>query len=97
MMDKNKYLDLINKSIKSPEEAPTIMKELISVVEEDYNEFESLKSNLDNSNNKIRSLQDTNMKLFLSQTNQKEEEQEEKEMTPDEVVNDFIKTITGGN
>lgn len=96
-MDKNKYLDLINKSIKSPEEAPTIMKELISVVEEDYNEFESLKSNLDNSNNKIRSLQDTNMKLFLSQTNQKEEEQEEKEMTPDEVVNDFIKTITGGN
>lgn len=96
-MDKNKYLDLINKSIKSPEEAPTIMKELISVVEEDYNEFESLKSNLDNSNDKIRNLQDTNMKLFLSQTTQKEEEQEEKEMTPDEVVNDFIKTITGGN
>ena len=96
-MDKNKYLDLINKSIKSPEEAPTIMKELISVVEEDYNEFESLKSNLDNSNDKIRNLQDTNMKLFLSQTTQKEEEQEEKEMTPDEVVDDFIKTITGGN
>ena len=96
-MDKNKYLDLINKSIKSPEEAPTIMKELISVVEEDYNEFESLKSNLDNSNDKIRNLQDTNMKLFLSQTNQKEEEQEDKEMTPDEVVDDFIKTITGGN
>ena len=96
-MDKNKYLDLINKSIKSPEEAPTIMKELISVVEEDYNEFESLKSNLDNSNDKIRNLQDTNMKLFLSQTTQKEEEQEDKEMTPDEVVDDFIKTITGGN
>ena len=96
-MDKNKYLDLINKSIKSPEEAPTIMKELISVVEEDYNEFESLKSNLDNSNDKIRNLQDTNMKLFLSQTTQKEEEQEDKEMTPDEVVEDFIKTITGGN
>ena len=96
-MDKNKYLDLINKSIKSPEEAPAIMKELITVVEEDYNEFESLKSNLDNSNNKIRNLQDTNMKLFLSQTTQKEEEQEDKEMTPDEVVDDFIKTITGGN
>ena len=96
-MDKNKYLDLINKSIKSPEEAPAIMKELITVVEEDYNEFESLKSNLDNSNNKIRNLQDTNMKLFLSQTTQKEEEQEDKEMAPDEVVDDFIKTITGGN
>ena len=95
-MDKNKYIDLINKSIKSPEEAPTIMKELISVVEEDYNEFENLKSTLDNSNDKIRNLQDTNMKLFLSQTNQKEEEIEEKELTPDEVINDFINNLKGG-
>ena len=96
-MIKNDYLELINKSIKSPEEAPSIMKELISIVEKDFNEYESLKSSIEESNNKIRSLQDTNMKLFLSQTNQKEQEIEEKEMTPDEVVNDFIKTITGGN
>lgn len=96
-MVKNDYLELINKSIKSPEEAPSIMKELISIVEKDFNEYESLKSSIEDSNNKIRSLQDTNMKLFLSQTSQKEEEQEDKEMTPDEVVNDFIKTITGGN
>ena len=96
-MIKNDYLELINKSIKSPEEAPSLMKELISIVEKDFNEYESLKSSIEESNNKIRSLQDTNMKLFLSQTNQKEEEQEDKEMTPDEVVNDFIKTITGGN
>ena len=96
-MEKNKYLELIKKSIKYPEEAPTIMKELISIVEEDYNEYESMKTHVEDSNNKIRSLQDTNMKLFLSQTSQKEEEQEDKEMTPDEVVNDFIKTITGGN
>ena len=96
-MEKNKYLELINKSIKSPEEAPAIMKELISIVEKDCDEYESIKKHVEDSNNKIRSLQDTNMKLFLSQTNQKEEEQEEKEMTPDEVVDDFIKTITGGN
>ena len=96
-MEKNKYLELINKSIKSPEEAPSIMNELISIVEEDYNEYETMKSNVEEANNKIRSLQDTNMKLFLSQTNQKEEEQEEKELTPDEVVEDFIKTIIGGN
>ena len=96
-MEKNKYLELINKSIKSPEEAPSIMNELISIVEEDYNEYETMKSNVEEANNKIRSLQDTNMKLFLSQTTQKEEEQEEKELTPDEVVEDFIKTITGGN
>ena len=96
-MEKNKYLELINKSIKSPEEAPTIMKELISIVEKDCDEYESMKTHVEESNNKIRNLQDTNMKLFLSQTSQKEEEQEDKEMTPDEVVDDFIKTITGGN
>ena len=96
-MIKNDYLELINKSIKSPEEAPSLMKELISIVEKDYAEYETIKKCVEDSNNKIRSLQDTNMKLFLSQTTQKEEEQEEKEMTPDEVVNDFIKTITGGN
>ena len=96
-MVKTDYLELINKSIKSPEEAPSLMKELISIVEKDCAEYETIKECVEDSNNKIRSLQDTNMKLFLSQTNQKEEEQEDKEMTPDEVVNDFIKTITGGN
>ncbi len=95
-MEKNKYLELISKSIKSPEEAPTIMKELISIVEKDCDEYESIKKYVEDSNNKIRSLQDTNMKLFLSQTSQKEEEQEDKEMTPDEVINDFINNLTGG-
>lgn len=96
-MDKNKYIDLINQSIKNPENAPNYMNDLISEIEKDSKEFENLNTINEENQKKIRELQDTNMKLFLSQTITKEVEQEEKELTPDEIIEDFIKELKGEN
>lgn len=96
-MDKNKYIDLINQSIKNPENAPNFMSDLISEIEKDASEFENIRSINEENQRKIKELQDTNMKLFLSQTTQKEEEIEEKDQTQEEIIEDFIKELKGDN
>lgn len=96
-MNKEKYIDLINQSVKNPENAPSYMNDLISEIEKDSKEFENLNTINKENQRKIRELQDTNMKLFLSQTTQQEEEPEEKEKTQDEIIEDFIKELKGEN
>ena len=41
-MNKEKYLNLINQSIKEPEKSPSLMKDLIDIIEEDTKEYENL-------------------------------------------------------
>ena len=94
-MDKEKYLNLINQSIKDPEKSPSLMKDLIDIIEEDSKEYENLTKIKEDNQKKIRELQDINMKLFLSQTNQKKEEQEEKEHTQEEIIKNFIDELKG--
>ena len=94
-MDKEKYLNLINQSIKEPEKSPSLMKDLIDIIEEDTKEYENLTKIKEENQKKIRELQDVNMKLFLSQTNKQVEESEEKEETQEEIIMNFIKELKG--
>ena len=94
-MDKEKYLKLINQSIKEPEKSPSLMKDLIDIIEEDSKEYENLTKIKEDNQKKIRELQDVNMKLFLSQTNKQTEESEEKEETQEEIIMNFIKELKG--
>lgn len=94
-MNKEKYLNLINQSIKEPEKSPSLMKDLIDIIEEDSKEYENLTKIKEENQKKIRELQDVNMKLFLSQTNKQPEEPEEKEETQDEIIMNFIKELKG--
>ena len=94
-MDKEKYLNLINQSIKEPEKSPSLMKDLIDIIEEDSKEYENLTKIKEDNQKKIRELQDVNMKLFLSQTNKHTEESEEKEETQEEIIMNFIKELKG--
>lgn len=94
-MDKEKYLNLINQSIKEPEKSPSLMKDLIDIIEEDTKEYENLTKIKEENQKKIRELQDVNMKLFLSQTNKQTEESEEKEETQEEIIMNFIKELKG--
>ena len=94
-MNKEKYLNLINQSIKEPEKSPSLMKDLIDIIEEDSKEYENLTKIKEENQKKIRELQDVNMKLFLSQTNKQPEESEEKEETQDEIIMNFIKELKG--
>ena len=94
-MDKEKYLNLINQSIKEPEKSPSLMKDLIDIIEEDSKEYENLTKIKEDNQKKIRELQDVNMKLFLSQTNKQVEESEEKEETQEEIIMNFIKELKG--
>ena len=94
-MDKEKYLNLINQSIKEPEKSPSLMKDLIDIIEEDSKEYENLTKIKEENQKKIRELQDVNMKLFLSQTNKQSEESEEKEETQEEIIMNFIKELKG--
>lgn len=94
-MDKEKYLNLINQSIKEPEKSPSLMKDLIDIIEEDSKEYENLTKIKEDNQKKIRELQDVNMKLFLSQTNKQTEESEEKEETQEEIIMNFIKELKG--
>ena len=94
-MDKEKYLNLINQSIKEPEKSPSLMKDLLDIIEEDSKEYENLTKIKEDNQKKIRELQDVNMKLFLSQTNKQTEEPEEKEETQEEIIMNFIKELKG--
>lgn len=94
-MNKEKYLNLINQSIKEPEKSPSLMKDLIDIIEEDSKEYENLTKIKEDNQKKIRELQDVNMKLFLSQTNKQTEESEEKEETQEEIIMNFIKELKG--
>ena len=94
-MNKEKYLNLINQSIKEPEKSPSLMKDLIDIIEEDSKEYENLTKIKEDNQKKIRELQDVNMKLFLSQTNKQTEESGEKEETQEEIIMNFIKELKG--
>lgn len=84
---------LITDMVSNPDESATLAASLIKQVDDDYTSMESLKKEMIEKDNKIKSLQDTNMKLFLQVTGQESPEQSQ-EKTPEEKVNDFWAQFT---
>ena len=74
------------------ENAPEVLKTMLDSVKEDLAERDTLKTLQEEQEAKIKDLQDTNIKLFLSQTG-KAEQDEDEEKTPDEVLDELFKEV----
>lgn len=74
------------------ENAPEVLKTMLDSVKEDLAERDALKAVQAEQEAKIKDLQDTNIKLFLSQTG-KAEQDEDEEKTPDEVLDELFKEV----
>lgn len=75
----DEYKSLISELSKT-ENMTEVLQKILDAIIEDTAKLESLETTNNELNDKIRELQDTNMKLFLSQTKQSEEEEEEEEL-----------------
>lgn len=95
-MDKTKYSELINKAISNKDDQEILFKELLDLVSADENEYNNLTTQVSEQSEKIRNLQDTNMKLFMSQTSELKEETEDEELEGEDAVLEFMKKL-GGN
>lgn len=96
-MTKSEYTDLINKLVSKPDEAPTLANDLVSNITADLDTLEALKNKSDDQDKKIRDLQDTNIKLFLAQTNKPDEQPDGDEDQKIDTLVDFGKQMLGGN
>ena len=63
--------------IANPDTAPIAINGLLSEIKKDLDSLDSLSAALEDSEKRIRDLQDTNTKLFLSQTAKAEPEEEQ--------------------
>lgn len=78
--------------VATPESAQTLAVDLIKQLEEDYSTIEAMQAKSAEDAEKIRSLQDTNQKLFLMQTGQGPVEEDE-ELEGTDAVDAFIKEL----
>lgn len=78
--------------VSKPDEMLANLPAFFDKVKSDYETRDAFKAATETQDAKIRSLQDTNIKLFLQQTHQvTEEEKEEKEKTFDDIISDINK------
>lgn len=87
------YTDLINNMVSKPEEAPVIAQQLTDSIKSDLENLSSLESKINEQSDKIKSLQDTNIKLFLGQQSkvvEHDNSSDEQEIRTPEDVDKFI-------
>ena len=83
----------------TPENAPEVVKQLLDGIKADTTAFESMAQTNAEQDKKIRDLQDTNIKLFLSQTGKADDDshsEEELEAKEHEAVETEIDNILKG-
>ena len=68
------YKNLITEMVSHPDNAAETATKLIDMVKEDSEIFENLTNKVNSQDQKIRDLQDTNTKLFLSVTGQSDDD-----------------------
>lgn len=85
------YKTIINGIVENPDTAPTASISLLENIAEDLAAFESLKNASDEKDVKIKDLQDTNIKLYLSQTKKEETKPEPEDETEGLEGSDLLK------
>lgn len=88
-MKYDEYETKVTSLISNPDAAPITAQEILSEIKSDTEKIASLESSIAEKDARIRDLQDTNMKLFLSQSAPIEEEPEEK--SADEILDELFK------
>ena len=82
------YEKRVSALISNPDQAPITAQEILSEIKTDTEKIASLESSIAEKDARIRDLQDTNMKLFLSQSAPVEDEPEEK--SADEILDELF-------
>lgn len=77
--------------------APAVLKTMLEGIKTDLTELETARAGITEKETRIKDLQDTNMKLFLSITGASEPAKEEEEKSPEDYRAELVKEITGGN
>lgn len=78
----------------TPENAPVILQNLLESIKTDLEERDAFKAALDERDSKIRDLQDTNQKLFLSQLSPNTNGvKEEEPLTGEEYINKMLSDV----
>lgn len=85
------YEKRVTALISNPDQAPITAQEILSEIKTDTEKITSLEASIAEKDARIRDLQDTNMRLFLSQSAPVEDEPEEK--SADEILDELF----GGN
>lgn len=94
-MTYSEYEKLISESLSNVDKAPANMKAVLDALKTDCTTLTSQTEKIKEQDTRIRDLQDTNMKLFLSTTSAHADEDEpEEELTGDDALNDFISKHT---
>lgn len=94
-MTYSEYEKLISESLSNADKAPANMKAVLDALQTDTTTITTQTEKIKEQDARIRDLQDTNMKLFLSQTSTHAKEDEpEEELTGDDALNDFISKHT---
>lgn len=92
------YESRLSDVVKKPDEAPVLVKALLQEIKADTDTLDTLRTDIEAKDEKIRSLQDTNLKLFLSQGSEDTEKQESwEDMEPGEdKMNAYLATLKKG-
>ena len=87
------YKNLITEMVSHPDNAAETATKLIDLVKEDSEIFENLSNKVNSQSQKIRDLQDTNTKLFLSVTGQSDDDDDDENSFDSMSFDDFAKGI----
>ena len=81
-------------SLQQPDSALANVAPLLKEVKADYESIISLTSKVEAQDNRIRDLQDTNMKLFLAQTGQvSDKEEDEDDVEGPDAIDAFVNKL----
>lgn len=89
-MKYEEYEQRLNNIVTNPDSAATAVLDILKEIKTDTETIASLEAGVTERDSRIKDLQDTNMKLFLRQTGQAEN-QEPEEKTPDQVLDELFK------
>lgn len=89
-MKYEEYEAKLTEVVKNPDQAALSVQDILKEIKADCETKASLEAGISERDGRIRTLQDTNMQLFMKVTGGKEN-QDPEDKTPDEVLNELFK------
>lgn len=80
------YEKILNGIVANPDTAPTAIQSVLAEIKTDTEALQSATTTIADQDKRIKDLQDTNIKLFMSQTGTVEDDPEPKEKSFEELV-----------
>lgn len=78
-MTLEEYTNIINGMVSAPDTAPAVASSLIEAIKDDLGKLDAAAASIAAKEDQIRTLQDTNIKLFMSQSGNAATEEPEEE------------------